>query len=349
MSEFVREATATDDILEIPRVFKCYEYQKTIGIGSTAVVAVVRDNRSGALYAAKIMKRPLSSDIRMKYIEREMRFCRRLTSPHIVNVVDIVYLKELICAVMEYCERGDLLGMIVSDFGTLNIRGRDLFRQICLGLEYLHKRGMAHRDIKPENILIDREGNAKVCDYGFLRETEQGDMSTTLCGTLSYAAPEVIQGRGYAALKSDMWSLGVVLFTMLMGSIPWSQVENEKVLADEICRGELNLQGLPVEAGKIISRCCELDVEKRATIDQVLEMQFTQPKVDPASKFTSIPLPPGSKKRKSSESGSAKPLITPKIHRVPVNPIRQRVALLRSPNRSHPVNIPIRQHSSNAM
>lgn len=124
-----------------------------------------------------------------------------------------------------FAENGDLLDIMIRDGAISEPQTRFWMRQISLAIQYLHRLQIAHRDIKCENILVTRNNNVKLCDFGFTRfvvdSNNKRQMSETFCGSLSYASPEILKGLPYAPKISDMWAFGVMVFTMLNKAMPF--------------------------------------------------------------------------------------------------------------------------------
>lgn len=269
------ESTGYGDVLAIPRRIGSYRVEGACGVGGCAVVVTVQDVRNQERYAAKIMNRPTSYDDGLRHVERELRLAENMDCPFLISVIEVVYLESVICVVMELCMGGTLHKMIQDHFGAVQNRGPMIFEQIGAGVHYLHNRGLAHRDLKPENILVDSNFNVKLCDYGFLCEAAPGCLVSTICGSAIYVAPEVIQGKSYDPKKADMWSLGIILYCIITGHSPWMS-ESEAGILDEVIRGEIDVDIMPTEVGKIVTRCCQVDPKERATIDEIMEMAFVQ-------------------------------------------------------------------------
>jgi 5'-AMP-activated protein kinase catalytic alpha subunit len=122
---------------------------------------------------------------------------------------------------MEYAQRGDLIGYIRSKERLEEEEAARLFYEVISAVEYIHSIGVAHRDLKPSNILLTNELKIKLADFGLSNMYREGTKLTSPCGSPCYAAPEVIEGRAYEPLLADIWSMGVVLYMMLTGYLPY--------------------------------------------------------------------------------------------------------------------------------
>jgi len=122
---------------------------------------------------------------------------------------------------MEYVSGGELSDYIIAKKRIREDEACRLFQQIICAIEYLHENGIAHRDLKPENILLDYNRNIKLIDFGLSNTYRPGEMLKTACGSPCYASPEMIAGKLYNGLTSDIWSCGIILYTMLCGALPF--------------------------------------------------------------------------------------------------------------------------------
>jgi serine/threonine protein kinase len=188
-------------------------------------------------YACKIIpKERMSKSGNRHLFEREIRILQQLRHPRIASLYDLFQDSVNFYVVMEYCSNGELFSRITGSERLDERTAQIFFRDLLDAVAYLHGRDIAHRDIKPENILLDADSSIKLSDFGLAKYIGDGGMTATTCGSPSYAAPEVFQGRPYDAKKSDLWSCGVVLFAMVTGKLPWTE-RNQVQLVQQIKRG----------------------------------------------------------------------------------------------------------------
>ena len=155
-------------------------------------------------------------------LAREIHHHRQFVHPHIARLYEVIVTENLVWLVLEYCS-GDELYNYLLEHGQLPVaKVQNIFAQLVGAVSYVHKQSCVHRDLKLENILLDRHENVKLVDFGFTREYEgRTNHLQTFCGTICYAAPEMLKGERYAGEKVDVWSLGIILYALLCGELPF--------------------------------------------------------------------------------------------------------------------------------
>lgn len=172
--------------------------------------------------------------------------------------------------VLEHIPDGELFEHISANGRLDEEAAVHHFRQILSGMTYVHSLNICHRDLKPENILIDEHGDIRIADFGMaaLRQTPT-HMLKTACGSPHYAAPEVIRGNPYEGHKADTWSMGVILYAMLCGCLPFDNPDLEKLLAS-IKRGKYETPPhVGPEARDLLKRMLNLDASRRISTRDV--------------------------------------------------------------------------------
>lgn len=155
-------------------------------------------------------------------LAREIHHHRQFLHPHIARLYEVIVTESLVWLVLEYCP-GDELYNYLLKHGRMEVsKAQRIFTQLVGAVTYVHAKGCVHRDLKLENILLDKHENVKLVDFGFTREY-QGSTSylQTWCGTVCYSAPEMLKGEKYAGEKVDVWSLGIILYALLCGELPF--------------------------------------------------------------------------------------------------------------------------------
>jgi serine/threonine protein kinase len=260
--------------LSVPQQIGNYMLHRVIGQGSTCAVLEATDRLTGKDYAVKVMSyADLKSQNLLRKLERELSIIQSLHHDHIIRFREIIRDGDLIFIVTENCDGGDLFSSIVDgdtkDISTL----KRLFHQIVLGVQYLHRQGIAHNDIKPENIVLDSEGNAKLIDFGFAkRGTVAGDDEKS--GSLVYAAPEILSQGPYSPQKADIWSLGILLYVMTAAKFPFPD-ESDAATAEMIRHGKLMYpHSMDPEVEQLVRKLTKVNPKERPTIDDVLQDPF---------------------------------------------------------------------------
>lgn len=192
-----------------------------------------------------------------------------LKHENIVEALEIIEAEELAFAVMEFAEFGDVFEYVMTN-GLMSLEATlSVFSQVAKAVEYCHANGIAHCDIKMENVLLSN-GSVKLADFGFAKSSAVVAESDEFCGTLPYAAPEVVMGMEHDAMKADVWSMGVMLYVMLFGAFPFAAEDATSMVEAQLAHA-LVFPGNTNEALKsLISAMLEPSVEKRASASSVL-------------------------------------------------------------------------------
>jgi len=189
----------------------------------------------------------------------------------VVKLLEVFENETAIYLVMEYVDKGDLYMLLKSQKkGRLTeLQTKPLFFQILRGLDYIHTQGILHRDIKLDNILLDQGLNLKICDFGISRTIIPAHRMTEQSGTPAFMAPEIISGGGYEGFGSDIWSLGVVLYCLLTGTLPFRGNSGAE-LNQNIMKGVFNKEiKISEEALQLLERLLEVRPEKRITLKEI--------------------------------------------------------------------------------
>lgn len=228
---------------------KGYRLIKKLGEGSYAKVylAVLKEEEAKSTdlkrcqLACKIIdttKAP--KDFTRKFLPRELEILVKLNHPHIIHIHSIFQRRNKYYIFMRCAENGDLLEFILRKGAISEPQSRVWLRQLSLALQYLHDLEIAHRDMKCENALITANYNVKLADFGFARYVVdpygKRVTSDTYCGSLSYAAPEILRGMPYHPKVADLWSLGVILFIMLNKAMPFDDANMKRMYEQQTNR-----------------------------------------------------------------------------------------------------------------
>ncbi|KAJ3177552.1 MAP/microtubule affinity-regulating kinase 4 [Gaertneriomyces sp. JEL0708] len=261
-------ASAKPEVKSVGR----WRLERSIGQGTYGKVRLGLDSTTGEKVAVKVIeKSQVQSQKQVSRLQREIRFLRLLNHPHIVKVYDVVEHEDSIYIVMEYASGGELFDYIVAHKRVKEKEARSFFRQVLSAVDYCHKNAVIHRDLKPENLLLDESKTIKIIDFGFGNNFSSNGLLDT---SPFYAAPEMILGQKYEGPEVDMWSLGVILFALLCGHLPFDD-DNMKVLYRKIAQGSYTCPDyVNPDARHLISRLITVDPKRRATLDEVLQHKW---------------------------------------------------------------------------
>ncbi|KAG0222156.1 NUAK SNF1-like kinase 2 [Actinomortierella wolfii] len=252
-----------------------YSYIGTIGQGNFGKVLLAEHDTTGEQVAVKILeKAQFKSEQQRLHATREARLMATLRHPYIVDVKTVLEDDARIMIVMEHLTGGELFDYI-SNKGVLDEKeARRIFYQIVLALHYCHENNVVHRDLKPENILLDSEKNVRVADFGFGNHWHKDRHLTTYCGSPFYAAPEMVSGTPYIGPETDVWSLGVILYVLVCGRLPFDANDLPQLFA-QIKRGNYQKprEG-SMDVCSLIHRMLTVDPKRRATLSDVLRSRW---------------------------------------------------------------------------
>uniref|UniRef100_A0A6G1R7C2 Maternal embryonic leucine zipper kinase n=1 Tax=Hypotaenidia okinawae TaxID=2861861 RepID=A0A6G1R7C2_9GRUI len=252
-------------------ILQHYELRETLGAGGFAKVKLARHLLTGEKVAIKIMdKLALGDDL--PRVKIEIDALKNLSHQHICQLYHVIETSKKIFMVLEYCPGGELFDYIISKDRLSEEEARIFFRQIVSAIAYVHSQGYAHRDLKPENLLIDEDHNLKLIDFGLCAKPKGGlDYHlNTCCGSPAYAAPELIQGKAYIGSEADIWSMGVLLYALLCGFLPFDD-DNVVAIYRKIMRGKFCIpKWLSPSSTLLLSQMMEVDPKKRITVKHLL-------------------------------------------------------------------------------
>ncbi|CAH8446562.1 unnamed protein product [Schistosoma intercalatum] len=198
-----------------------YRLLRTIGKGNFAKVKLAIHMATGVEVAIKIINKTVMDNTLLKRLKREITIMKVTNHPNIVKLLEIIENEDVLCLVMEYASGGEIFDYLVANGKMCEKKARVKFRQLLSAMQYCHAKRIVHRDLKAENILLDQNLNVKVADFGLANTFESDQRLTTFCGSPPYAAPELFLGIPYYGPSVDIWSLGVILFTLVLGHLPF--------------------------------------------------------------------------------------------------------------------------------
>ncbi|XP_073447850.1 maternal embryonic leucine zipper kinase isoform X1 [Aquarana catesbeiana] len=260
---------AVDDYKEL---LKHYELHETIGTGGFAKVKLATHLLTGEKVAIKIMdKESLGDDL--PRVKTEIDAMKNLSHQHVCRLYHVIETPKKIFMILEYCPGGELFDYIIAKDRLTEEEARVFFRQIVSAVAYIHSQGYAHRDLKPENLLIDEDQNLKLIDFGLCAKPKGGMdyCLMTCCGSPAYAAPELIQGKAYIGSEADIWSMGVLMYALMCGYLPFDD-DNVMVLYKRIMRGKYDIpRWLSPGSVLLLSQMLQVDPKKRISVKHLLK------------------------------------------------------------------------------
>ncbi|XP_047653231.1 MAP/microtubule affinity-regulating kinase 3 isoform X10 [Phacochoerus africanus] len=209
-----------------------YRLLKTIGKGNFAKVKLARHILTGREVAIKIIDKTQLNPTSLQKLFREVRIMKILNHPNIVKLFEVIETDKTLYLIMEYASGGEVFDYLVAHGRMKEKEARAKFRQIVSAVQYCHQKRVVHRDLKAENLLLDADMNIKIADFGFSNEFALGGKLDTFCGSPPYAAPELFQGKKYDGPEVDVWSLGVILYTLVSGSLPFDGQNLKQIMKD---------------------------------------------------------------------------------------------------------------------
>ena len=270
-----------------------YEIIDIVGSGGMADVYKAKDQRLNRFVAIKVLKPEYANDTNFvnKFIG-EAQSAAGLSHPNIVNVYDVGNENGLHYIVMELVE-GITLKRFIERKGKLDIKEAiGIAIQIAQGMEAAHDNKIIHRDIKPQNIIISKDGKVKVTDFGIAKASNSNTITSNAMGSVHYLSPEQARG-GYSDEKSDIYSLGVTLYEMLSGQVPFAGDNTVSVALSHLQQEPTPLRELdkniPVSVDKIVQKCMQKRPERRYHSASELIADLKRALTDPDGDFVQIP------------------------------------------------------------
>jgi len=220
-----------------PTTLDYYKFVKLVGKGAFGKVTLGVHKLTGKQVAIKtIEKAYMKDEFSRKKVLQEVYILKNIKHSNVIRLLEVFESPKHLLIVMEYSGGGDLLKYIKKHGRLEENKAREYFIQIVYGLAHWHWRSVLHRDVKLDNILLDGEGGVKLCDFGVSKIMKKDCEINEQWGTPAYIAPEIISDQGYSGFSVDIWSLGVLLYAMLWGTVPF-KASNMKDLHNLIMKG----------------------------------------------------------------------------------------------------------------
>ncbi|XP_061781566.1 serine/threonine-protein kinase SIK3 homolog isoform X4 [Nerophis lumbriciformis] len=251
-----------------------YEIERTIGKGNFAVVKLATHIITKAKVAIKIVDKTQLDDENLKKIFREVQIMKLLKHPHIIRLYQVMETERMIYLVTEYASGGEIFDHLVAHGRMAEKDARKKFKQIVAAVHFCHCRNIVHRDLKAENLLLDHNLNIKIADFGFSNLFSRGQLLKTWCGSPPYAAPELFEGKEYDGPKVDIWSLGVVLYVLVCGALPFdgSTLQN---LRARVLSGKFRIPFfMSTDCEYLIRHMLVLEPSRRLSMEQICKNKW---------------------------------------------------------------------------
>ncbi|KAL3307955.1 hypothetical protein Ciccas_013520, partial [Cichlidogyrus casuarinus] len=252
-----------------------YLMVRTIGKGNFAKVKLAVHMSTGVEVAIKIINKTQMKPNLLSRLKREIDIMKITNHPNIVKLLEIIETEDVLCLVMEYASGGEIFDYLVTNGQISEKEARVKFRQLVSAIHYCHSKKIVHRDLKAENILLDRNLHVKVADFGLANMFERDGHLKTFCGSPPYAAPELFLGVPYFGPCVDIWSLGVILYTIVVGHLPFEAKDirelKQKVLS---LNYTFPRNSVSPEFKSIVGNMLILDPRKRSSLKIIMEHRW---------------------------------------------------------------------------
>ncbi|XP_054982537.1 serine/threonine-protein kinase SIK1 [Sorex araneus] len=267
-----------------------YDIEQTLGKGNFAVVKLARHRVTKTQVAIKIIDKTRLDSSNLEKIYREVRIMKLLNHPHIIRLYQVMETKDMLYIVTEFAQNGEMFDYLTANGHLSEDEARKKFWQILSAVEYCHSHHIVHRDLKTENLLLDGNLDIKLADFGFGNFYKPGEPLSTWCGSPPYAAPEVFEGREYEGPQLDVWSLGVVLYVLVCGSLPFDG-PSLPALRQRVLEGRFRIPFfMSQDCESLIRRMLVVDPTKRISVAHIRQHRWMQaaPPLPPASPLPSL-------------------------------------------------------------
>jgi len=258
----IRREPMTDQPESNPNMIGNYCLVKTVGQGSYGKVKLAINKDTKQQVAIKILLKSRMKGPELERTRRETEILRSLIHPNIAQLIELIETDEYMYIVMEYAGR-TLLSYVLERHGLGETDARKFFLELLSAIRYCHTKNIIHRDIKHQNILLDEVSNCKLIDFGLSNFMEEGKLRSTFCGTPAYAAPEMILGKRYVGPEVDVWSMAVVLYSMITGVFPFENV------GDIIKGAYKDPKDSTPECCDLLKKMLQVEASQRITLEQV--------------------------------------------------------------------------------
>ena len=265
----------TESDIEISDLKQIGNYQlgQEIGSGAFGKVLLGRHITTDEKVAIKILDKIKLSKTPDDYqlVKQELSILKIVKHKYIVRLFEILETSRYIFIVMEYCEGGDIMNYIISKGRLSENESLKFFHQLINALFYLHSQSIAHRDVKIDNLLLDSNKDLKLIDFGLSTKYKEDELLNQPCGTIVYAAPEVLDYKDYHGMLADVWSCGIVLYGMLSGFLPFGDSDDE-INKKMVLSGRIKMPNFFSEGAiNLLKHMLDINPLTRFTLDDIME------------------------------------------------------------------------------
>ena len=258
------------DIISIKQIGD-YILGEEIGSGAFGKVLLGKHILTEEKVAIKILDKMILNQTPEDYelVKKEISILKLVKHKYIVQLYEILQTAQHIFIIMEYCEGKEILDYILTRNRLSELESLKYFQQLINCLFYLHSQNIAHRDVKIDNMLLDANKDLKLIDFGLSTKYTDDDLLDQPCGTVVYAAPEVLEGKEYHGMLADVWSSGIVLFGMLAGYLPFSDKDDE-VNKQLVIKGQITMPEFFSDKVKdLLKHMLDVDPMTRYTLQEI--------------------------------------------------------------------------------
>ena len=250
-----------------------YKIGAELGSGAFGKVVIGKSILTNQTVAIKILDKFILSQTPEDYelVHQELSILKIVKHKYIAQLYEILETSQFIFIVIEYCEGKDLMDYILTKSKLSEKESLKFFQQLINTLLYLHSQNIAHRDIKIDNMLLDKEKNLKLVDFGLSTKYSDDELLNQPCGTVVYAAPEVLDGKEYHGMLADVWSSGIVLFGMISGFLPFCDNDDE-INKKNVLKGKIDIpEFFPPLVKDLLKHMLDINPITRYTLQEIRE------------------------------------------------------------------------------
>eukprot|EP01117_Protostelium_nocturnum_P014858 TRINITY_DN56_c0_g1_i2.p1 TRINITY_DN56_c0_g1~~TRINITY_DN56_c0_g1_i2.p1 ORF type:complete len:853 (-),score=235.81 TRINITY_DN56_c0_g1_i2:111-2669(-) len=263
-----------------------YQLGKTIGKGSFSKVKLSSHTKTGEKVAIKCLRKDKMDEDMLKMVERELFIMKLLKHPNIISLFEIQQTDNCIYLIMEYASGGEIMDFIVAHGRLQEKEARKFFIQLINAVKYMHSMHACHRDLKAANLLLDENLNIKIIDFGFSNMFVPGSKLNTFCGSPTHVSPQLARREEYDGPAADIWSLGVILFNLVTGYLPF-EGDGFADLFKKIIAADFTVPSfVPEECKDLIEKMLVVDPIHRYTIADIEKHNWVKNFLSTHSQFS---------------------------------------------------------------